>query len=376
MGISSDPPDDVITNILSRLPVKSLMQFRFVVKSWRNLIRDPHFINMHISQASENKIGFLILKHQSDSGDEGYYSLHSDGTFAEHARLESPFGESERNFEILGSCNGLLLLSPEESTFDHGMSFWNPSIRKIKRIPNSYATSALSDSCSHVVLGFGVLPQINDYRVVRILYHEKFNPLSSPKVPPVVEIYLLRTDSWRRIEVVISDFIINTVSKAFVNRCIHWVATRTRENQHDDFIMSFDMVSEVFREIKLPNCSLDDGALTGSLAVFRESLCLFARGSEAGNEVWETWVLKEEYGSVGSWSKQFIIDNNQGFSWPLGFMKHGEVLLGTIEGELSLYDPKILQVKKLNSNVDPDMLDIFPFMESLVLLDDGNNLIG
>ena len=74
MGISSDPPDDVITNILSRLPVKSLMQFRFVVKSWRNLIRDPHFINMHISQASENKIGFLILKHQSDSGEE-YYSL-------------------------------------------------------------------------------------------------------------------------------------------------------------------------------------------------------------------------------------------------------------------------------------------------------------
>ncbi|KAL6976163.1 hypothetical protein U1Q18_024953 [Sarracenia purpurea var. burkii] len=375
MAILRDPPDDIMTNILARLPVDFLLQFRFVVKSWRNLIRDPNFINMHINQPSASKVGYLILKHRSYSGDEEYFSLHSNETLAEHMRLEFPFTGPSRKFDILGSCNGLLvLLCSKDSVFGCSMYLWNPSIRKVKWIPESYATSALCNLYSHLVFGFSFLPEIDDYRVVRILYVEKYNPLFLPRVLPAVEIYSLRTNSWRTIEILIPYFIINPISKAFLNRCIHWMATRTRKNHHDDFIVSFDMVGEMFQEIKLPNCSLDGGALTGSVAVLRESLCLFARGNEAGNEVWEIWAMKE-YGVVESWSKQFIINNNEGISWPLGFMKNGEVILGTIEGELSLYDTKSQQVKDLYMHGNPDMVDIFPFVESLVLLDRANNLL-
>ncbi|XP_059624633.1 F-box/kelch-repeat protein At3g23880-like [Cornus florida] len=42
-------PHDIIVQILSRLPVKSLLQFRCVCKSWCSLISDSHFVKTHLS---------------------------------------------------------------------------------------------------------------------------------------------------------------------------------------------------------------------------------------------------------------------------------------------------------------------------------------
>ncbi|XP_026436385.1 F-box protein At1g11270-like [Papaver somniferum] len=53
--------DFVVFQILSRLPVKSLMRFKCVCKSWKSIIEhDAHFINLHHS-LSEARPGFLIV---------------------------------------------------------------------------------------------------------------------------------------------------------------------------------------------------------------------------------------------------------------------------------------------------------------------------
>ncbi|KAI3951233.1 hypothetical protein MKW92_050425, partial [Papaver armeniacum] len=41
----------VLCDILSRLPVKSLMRFKCVSKSWCSLIKDPYFIDLHFSRS-------------------------------------------------------------------------------------------------------------------------------------------------------------------------------------------------------------------------------------------------------------------------------------------------------------------------------------
>uniref|UniRef100_J3MBN8 F-box domain-containing protein n=1 Tax=Oryza brachyantha TaxID=4533 RepID=J3MBN8_ORYBR len=40
----ADIPDDVAEQILLRLPVKSILRFRSVCRSWRAMVADPRFV--------------------------------------------------------------------------------------------------------------------------------------------------------------------------------------------------------------------------------------------------------------------------------------------------------------------------------------------
>ncbi|XP_060201201.1 F-box/kelch-repeat protein At3g23880-like [Lycium barbarum] len=370
--ISVDPPGDEMTNILSRLPVEDLMQFRSVCKSWCNLIIDLYFVNKHMNQHSSYKeSSFLIGKDLILDVAEikECCTLYSDETFAEHKKLEFPLWESTKSFEVLGCCNGVLfLLYPLSPRSCCKMYFWNPATKIVKNLINSPVQ--LPDFRVQVVFGFGWVPRLDEYKVVRILYTEKMNLTAPPKLPPVVEIYSLKTDSWTKIEVELSYFITSHMAKAFLDGSAYWVARNViNETEYDDFIVSFNMADHVFEEIKLPKSCLDDGALTGSLAVFRDSLYLFVHGPES-LDWWHVWMMQEDC-SRKIWFHQFKVDCSFKICWPLGFMKNGEVIFESIEGDLSLYDPRNEQFQDLRFQGNPDMIELFAYKESLVLLDLG-----
>ena len=46
-------PDDVVSDILSRLPVKCVSRLRCVCTGWRALISDPGFAALHRSRQAE-----------------------------------------------------------------------------------------------------------------------------------------------------------------------------------------------------------------------------------------------------------------------------------------------------------------------------------
>ncbi|KAJ8556122.1 hypothetical protein K7X08_022880 [Anisodus acutangulus] len=159
-------------------------------------------------------------------------------------------------------------------------------------------------------------------------------------------------------------------AKAFLDGCAYWVARKViNETEYDDFVVSFNMVDHVFEEIKLPKSCLGDGALTGLLAVFRDSLYLFVHGRES-LDCWHVWMMQEDC-SGKIWYHQFKIDCSLKICWPLCLMKNGEVIFESIEGHLSLYDPRNQQFQDLHFQGNPYIIELFSYKESLVLLDLG-----
>ncbi|AES80203.1 putative F-box domain-containing protein [Medicago truncatula] len=60
-------PDDLITEILPFLPVKSILQFRCVSESWKSLTSNPSFVKLHLNRsASRNPQFTIVTLHKKD----------------------------------------------------------------------------------------------------------------------------------------------------------------------------------------------------------------------------------------------------------------------------------------------------------------------
>ncbi|KAL7218794.1 hypothetical protein ACSBR2_011958 [Camellia fascicularis] len=57
-SIPKELPCQIILEILSRLPIKTLFLCQLVSKHWLSLISDPHFVNLHLSRSPVS----LLLK--------------------------------------------------------------------------------------------------------------------------------------------------------------------------------------------------------------------------------------------------------------------------------------------------------------------------
>lgn len=53
-------PEDVIIEILLRLPVNSLLKFKSVCRNWYSLIKSPNFIRKHMNHRPTN---LLVVHH-------------------------------------------------------------------------------------------------------------------------------------------------------------------------------------------------------------------------------------------------------------------------------------------------------------------------
>jgi len=129
-------PQELITQILFLLPVKPLLRFQCVSKSWLALISDPYFIDIH---AETNRERSLIVKTRNTliNPKVGYFpndyylvDFSNEYRLGEPVNILPPFLYHSPT-SVIGCCNGLVCIR----SCDYEFVIWNPSIKKHKRLP-------------------------------------------------------------------------------------------------------------------------------------------------------------------------------------------------------------------------------------------------
>ncbi|KAK4351511.1 hypothetical protein RND71_030824 [Anisodus tanguticus] len=116
-------PREIISNILSHLPVKTLLLFRCVCKQWRNLISKPNFIAIHFRHSSSS---ILIETRHHESSDHvlSLYNQHESSVVDE---LDNPFPCFFPRMYIVPPCNGIVCLF--QAPWGDMITLWNSATR-------------------------------------------------------------------------------------------------------------------------------------------------------------------------------------------------------------------------------------------------------
>ncbi|GAU24895.1 hypothetical protein TSUD_116190 [Trifolium subterraneum] len=286
---------DLVEQILCRLPVKSLLQFQCVCKSWKSLISDdPKFIKKHLQMSLSCPVQshhHLIFKSSTgkvveylDSSISSIFNTVSKSIITP-MKLRYPSILKDLSFEFVGSCHGIICAS-----IPHYVLFWNPSIQKLKISPN------LDASIYKTMYGFGYDRCNDSYKVVAIFCYDNGKTK--------VNVHTMGTNCWRKIQ----EFPFGSVpvgeSGKFVNGTVNWLASGNENGIRlisSSSIVSLDLGNECYRMILQPDYG-DVSVFSLSLGELRGCLCIFAYGKSSVN----VWIMKE-YGNNESWNKLLTI---------------------------------------------------------------------
>ncbi|KAM3198797.1 hypothetical protein P3L10_034462 [Capsicum annuum] len=208
--------EEIIMDILSRLPVLSLLRFKCVSKCWMTLISEPYFTLKHLNRAKNNEHSQKILVLH------GEFPLHcsslssaslSSVQLAEDVRkLDWPSNPRPWRFRMYCCYDGLVLIKlrdyPQYARAI--LLLWNPSTRESTVLPRTEFSLTKDYS-----FGLGYDSTSDDYKILKIDDAAR------------CEILALKSGSWRKIDThpagvfpVLSD---TEDSLAFVHGAFHWL---------------------------------------------------------------------------------------------------------------------------------------------------------
>ncbi|OIT37230.1 hypothetical protein A4A49_65028, partial [Nicotiana attenuata] len=274
--------EEIFMNILSRLPVQSLVQLKCVSKFWKTLISDPYFKMKHLSHAKNDPNSQKLLLSQ-----------------------DSPYKHDMYTFCCSLSSAQLV---EDEQKLDCPLNF-KPSGCRIYDVTS------------------------DDYKILKI----DGNVLDKSIMP--YEILELKSGSWRNIgkhpdgRIVMSSLWDPVMYPlAFVHGAFHWLSAyqyMTRSS-YGCYVVSFTVSNEVYGEIPVLErmCYVSNSG-TDQLGISELGgmICFHSTHIHQGGCTFKLWVMKD-YGVKESWTELLTIKET-GLSSirPKYMFVNGEVLL-------------------------------------------------
>jgi F-box interacting protein len=386
---SRDFPEDVLMEILARLPVKSLMRFKCVSKSFYALITKPCFITKHLTSHNPHRGAILrrgkglerprFLSPPNETQElevpvsyRPRLSRLSNETLelSEDVDLSQLFQDEVFGVQVLGPCNGILCLAGTLKMTKKGylqpgyeMVLWNPATRESKMLPPmDMPTSTFNSN-----FGFGFDPKTNDYKVIWIL---NFNFRQCK-----VEVYSLSTNSWRVIDSSPDPSLFIKLPRfpSCLNGVHYWWACEGEDyfDEGPRHFIAFDMSNEVFQELLPPPRR---GFYLEDIAIINDSVTLILPSGNIGENWIEIWVLNES-GVESTWTPAGFAIRRIPFYWRLIQLREDDsAVLIDKDFCLVLYHYGTGERRNLQI-VEAGLSQLVTYTESLTLLNGSGNAL-
>ncbi|XP_021819036.1 F-box protein CPR30-like [Prunus avium] len=337
----SNIPQELIFDILSRLESKDLIRYTCVSKAWYALIHNQDFIKAHLQLSIKTNSTRNILFHNRRTNytlDFLSLPFDNDEMLGTATKLGSPM-PSKYSWDIVGYANGLVCL---RNYMEGGIALWNPSIQKLKKIPEPYAQLPPPE----LDYGFGYDSTNDDYKLVQIVELANEEDIV---VSHQVRVYSLKANSWKRIQDIPSSgyyvFSVGFCDIVFLNGALGWLMCGELLDPQCK-IVTLDLASEKYRVFPIPVDNIEDRYMP-DLKILGDYLCICLNFRSRR----DVWIMKE-FGETESWSLLYSIDRQPNVCVkPLAFSKNGEMvlleMLGNEYSRLSWYDLEKKSVKQV-----------------------------
>ncbi|CAI0467557.1 unnamed protein product [Linum tenue] len=278
-------PDEVILQILVRLPVKPLFRARTVCKRWLSLSKDKYFIQFYNELAVKNS---TVLLDVSDSSE-----LKSTLICVDNLAGVSEFSLDfiDDRVKIRASCNGLLCCS---GVPDRGLYYvCNPMTRQFKVLPRNRERpiTRFYPNSEATLVGLACDLTLHKFNVVVAFYHRAFG--HRPDGTFVCYVFDSGMNKWRKFVSIQDDHFthMNRHQVVFVNGSLHWLTGSCL------FVLVLDVECDVWRKISLPD-EVSYGVGNRVYLLELEGCLSVVQISEAWMKIWAMKEYDSEVWSV------------------------------------------------------------------------------
>ncbi|XP_065848038.1 F-box protein CPR1-like [Euphorbia lathyris] len=348
-------PQELINEILLWLPVRSLLRFRCVCRSFCAITESQSFINSHFKRSSENRINHKLIElgeHRTDNGIQTIHALDFNDDFQQELVLDKLFPSG--SFHLFFSCcNGLVLLWIDK------LSLWNPSTREYRILP-AFPVEHIQTQNLSFALGYD--STTDDFKAV-VIISKQFDS-------PQVWVFELRSSRWRRIQ----DFPFvgyNCIKPGgngdcFVDGALHFICYGKPY-----IIVAFDVEKETFSLVH--EAVQQTEGLPYRLHVFGGCLSVSVWNLTIKGRI-DMYVRKKD-GVAFTWTRLYFVTRQQ-FSEKtfycfvdgrIAYSKEGDKVFLSSNGKLCSYDFKEKSLQEIVT-INTKNLDLFSYTESLVSL--------
>ncbi|ONK69451.1 uncharacterized protein A4U43_C05F23020 [Asparagus officinalis] len=287
-------PLDIMDDILSRLPAKSVAKFRCACKQWLSLTHDARFLrSLHVTSSS-----YIIIDKYIVNGKIELYDF-SIGHGGKPMKTSYRLNLGSKDYRLSNFVDGLTCLRYGSGGPKPDMYLLNPMTRELQKLPKN--NNSHCEACVHESFGLGVDMNMGLYKIVR-LFSLGRHPAQHPAH---CEIYTVGTREWRSLgEAPFGMWCY--YQPVLLHEALYWIARGNLQGEEKLCLFRFSIKDEKFGSaISLPHPSLSSRMSYTSLKESGGKLWLTFRNPT--ENYFEIWTMKDYLNNT--WVKEYQLHN-------------------------------------------------------------------